>query len=128
MMMHNHRLLNVYVNYLEIFDSCTQWKTLLDLYKILVDAELLYNLSSLANCDNLHLLRSDLSNMVLIHVLHPHVIYFFACWFYIFWNVLLKWCISNTYFPINCSCANKTPSEIGNIISMCSSHIEIWGR
>ena len=42
--------------------------------KFLVDAELIYNWSSLANCDNLHLLRYDWSNMALIHVLHPHVI------------------------------------------------------
>ena len=51
-------------------------KSILDIYKILVDAELIYNLSSLANCDNLHLLIYDWSNMALIHVFHPHVILF----------------------------------------------------
>ena len=51
-------------------------KSILDICKSIVDAELIYSLSSLANCDNLHLLRSDWSNMALIHVLHPHAILF----------------------------------------------------
>ena len=51
-------------------------KSILDIRKSLVDAELIYNLSSLANSDNLDLLRSDWSNMALIHVLHLHVILF----------------------------------------------------
>ena len=44
--------------------------------KSLVDAELLYILSGLANCDHLHLLISDWINMAFIHVLYPHVISF----------------------------------------------------
>ena len=43
-------------------------KSFLDICKILVDAELIYNLSILANCDNLHLFIYDLSNMELIHL------------------------------------------------------------
>ena len=48
------------------------------------DVELICNFSSLANCVNLHLLISDLSNMELIHVSHPHVILFLllVCFIY----------------------------------------------
>ena len=51
-------------------------KSLLDLCKIIVDEELIYNLSSLSDCDILNLLRSDWSYMSLIQVLHSHVILF----------------------------------------------------
>ena len=51
-------------------------KPLLGLCKSLVDVELIYNLSSMANCDILHLLISYLSNMALIKVFHPRVILF----------------------------------------------------
>ena len=49
-------------------------------------------------------------------------------WCYIFWNVLPKWCISNTYFSINSSCTKNSPWVIGNIISLCRSCTEIWSR
>ena len=66
-------------------------KLFLDIYKILVDAELIYNLSSLDNCDILHLLRSDLSNMALMQVLYPHVILLLLLiGFKFFWHVLTK--------------------------------------
>ena len=42
-------------------------KSCLDRSKSLVDADLIYNLSSLANYDNFHVLGSDWSNMALIH-------------------------------------------------------------
>ena len=51
-------------------------KPILDLCKSLVDAELIYNLLSLALCDILHLLISDWSIMSLVKVAHPHVIIF----------------------------------------------------
>ena len=51
-------------------------KSFLDICESLVDAELIYNLPSLANFDNLHLLISDWINMALIHALHPNVILF----------------------------------------------------
>ena len=55
--------------------SLLHWmKLFLDLCKSQVYAELIYNLSSLANFDIIHLLRSDWSNMALIQVLHPLVI------------------------------------------------------
>ena len=43
-------------------------KSFLDLCKNIVDAELIYNLPSLDNCDNHHVLIYDWSNMALIHV------------------------------------------------------------
>ena len=51
-------------------------ESIVDICKCLVDAEFIDNPSSLANCDNIHLLRSDLIHMSLIHVLHPRVILF----------------------------------------------------
>ena len=51
-------------------------KSFFDLCKILVDPELIYNLTSFPNDDKLHLLIYDWSNMALIHVLNPHVILF----------------------------------------------------
>ena len=81
-------------------------KSCLDLCKSLVDAELIYILSSLANFDNLHLFRSDWSNMALIDVSHTHVILFLWIDGY-FWHVLPKWRISNTYFSINISCTKN---------------------
>ena len=54
-------------------------KSFLVLPKSLVDAELIYNLSSLDHFDILHLLRSDLINMALMQVSHPRVI-FFCCY------------------------------------------------
>ena len=66
-------------------------KSFLDICKILVDAELIYNLSSLANCDNLHLFIYDSSNMALIHVSYKHVIlYILLVGFIYFWHVLPK--------------------------------------
>ena len=38
MMMQHHRILDICVNYLEIFDYCIQWYFFLDICKILVDA------------------------------------------------------------------------------------------
>ena len=51
-------------------------KSFLDLCKSRVDAELIYNLSSLYNCDILNLFLSDWSNMAIIEVSHPYVILF----------------------------------------------------
>ena len=48
-------------------------KSILHLCKSLVDAELIYNWSSLANCYNLHLLIPYWSNMKSIHTLYPQV-------------------------------------------------------
>ena len=46
------------------------------LCKGLVDAEFIYNLSGLDNCDIIHLFRSDWLNMALIQVVYPHVLLF----------------------------------------------------
>ena len=70
-MIQNQRLLNVCVNYYKIFNEIN-FRYLLSL----VDAELIYNLSSLSNCENLHLLISDWRNMTLIYVSHICVILF----------------------------------------------------
>ena len=60
MMTQHHRLLIVYVEYLEIFDYCIQLNHAWIFVKVCqVDAELIYHLPSLSTCDNPHLLRSD---------------------------------------------------------------------
>ena len=41
----------------------------------------------MANCDNLHLLIYDWSNMALIHVLHPHVVLFLLLVSFIFFGM-----------------------------------------
>ena len=101
-------------------------KSILYLCKSLVDAELIYNLSSLANCYNFHLLRYYWSNMALIHVSHPHCsIISVAFWFYIFWRVLPKKRISITYFGIHSYCTIKLPG--GLVISYhCASLVLIY--
>ena len=43
-------------------------KPILDICKSLVDNELIYNWSSMANFDKLNLLRYDWSNMALVHI------------------------------------------------------------
>ena len=48
----------------------------MDPCKSLVDDELMYNLSSLDNCDKLYLLISDGINMALIHSSYTNVILF----------------------------------------------------
>ena len=60
----------------------------MDIGKSLVDAELIYNLSSLDNCDIIHLLIYDWSNISLIQVLHPHVILFMMLIGYIYFGML----------------------------------------
>ena len=51
-------------------------KSILDLYLVLADAELIHNLSSVANCGHLILLISEWINLALIHVSNPHVVLF----------------------------------------------------
>ena len=94
-------------------------KSILDISKSLVDAELIYNLSILANCDNIYLFISDWSNTAIIHILNPHLILFLLIIGYIFFGV---------YFLIYVSPINTLPSKflaqkkylelIGNIISL----------
>ena len=85
-------------------------KLFLVIVKSRVDAELIYNSSSFANCDILRLLRSDWSNMALLQVFQSYVILCPLLIGYIYSHVLPKLLISNTYFSINCSCTKTSLS------------------
>ena len=89
----------------------------------------MYNWSNLENCDILHLLVSDWNNMALLHVSHPHVILFMLLIGFIYFGMyfLSEWSKIHT-FQSTVLAPKKTPSEIGNIISLCSSRTNIWGR
>ena len=78
-------------------------KSILYLCEIIVGSELIYNLSSLANCYNLHLLISDSSNMSLIHVSHARLILFLLIVVFIFFGV---------YFLSNVSPIRIFPSTV----------------
>ena len=63
----------------ELFENMVllySMKLIVDLCKSPVDAELLYNSSMLAHCDNCHLFKPDRNKMELIYILYPHVIFF----------------------------------------------------
>ena len=64
-------------------------KSFLDISNILVDAELIYYLSSLDKCGILHLLIFDWSNTSLIHVTHPHVILFLLLINFVYFGMYL---------------------------------------
>ena len=101
-------------------------KSFLDLSKSLVDAELIYNLSILVHCDNIHLLGSDQSNMALMQVSHPHVILFlFLVGFIYFGMYFLSEVSPIKIFPSIVIAQEKPTSEFGNIMSLCSSFAEI---
>ena len=72
-------------------------KLILDNCKSMVDAELLYNLSSFSNYENLHLLRSDSNDTAVMHVLHPRVILFLFLISFIYFGI----CILRDVFPIH---------------------------
>ena len=75
-------------------------KQFLDICKILVDAELMHNLSSLDNCDSLHFLRSNWSNMELIQVPYPDLILFILLISFIYFGMYFLSDISPIYnFP-----------------------------
>ena len=83
----------------------------------------------MANCDNLHLLRSDWSNMSLIQVSYPHVILFLLLFGFIYFGMYFLSDVS----PINIFSSavlepKIIPSEIGNIISLCRFCTDIWSR
>ena len=101
----------------------------MDLSKIPVNAEIMYNLSSLDNCDILQLLISDWSNMVLMQVLYPHVILYFLLVGFIYFGMYFLSGVSNLQnFPSTVRAPEKPPSELNNTISLCSSHTDIWSR
>ena len=113
------------------------WKYLLLLFNeiilvflnILVDSELIYNLSSLDNYNIIYLFKSDWSNMELIQVLHHHVILFLLLIGFIYFGIYF---LSVVYpiqiFPSVVLAPEKPPSELGNIMSLCSSLTENWSR
>ena len=103
-------------------------KTILDLCKILVDAYLLYNLSCLANCDNFYSLKSEWSNMELIHVLHLHVTLFLLLIGYIYFSMYFLRDVSPMYTFPSTVLAPKTSLGFLNIISLCGSCNDIWSR
>ena len=71
----------------------------MDICKNLVDAELIYKWSSLADCDILHLFRYYWSNMSLVQVFHPHVILFMLSIGYIYNEIYFQ----SDVYPINFS-------------------------
>ena len=129
MMMQNHRLLKCICESFENICFLYSTKSFLDISKNLVDAELIYNLSSLYICDILHLLRSYWSNMALMQVSHPHVILFlFLIGFIYFCIYFLNDVSSLQIFSSTIRASEKPPSELGNIVSLCSSLTYIWSR
>ena len=125
-MTQHHRLLDVCVNFLKIFDFLLNVIYIRN-FKSLVDAALIYNLSSFANCVNIHSFKSDRSNMKLIQVSYQHVIFFFfllvlyvlAC---TFWEIYLQYILCHPHF------VHTKTWETGNIISLCRSCTDIWIR
>ena len=104
-------------------------KSFLDIYKSLVDKEIIYNLSSLENYDYLHLLISDWIKIALIHVSHPHVILFILLVGFIYFGMhVLSGVFQIHTFPPRVLAPKKPYVEIGNIISLCSSSTDIWSR
>ena len=101
----------------------------MDIYKSLSDAELIYNISGLSNCDILHLLRSDWSNMELIQVLHPYVILFLLLIGFIYFGVYFLCDVSPIHtFSSTFLAPIKPHSDIGDIILLCSSLTKVWSR
>ena len=104
-------------------------KSFLDICKILDDAELIYNLLSLDNFDNLHLCIPNWSNMELIKVFHPHLFLFLFLIGFICFGMYFLGDVSPIHTFLSTIIAPKqSPSEIGNIISLCSSRSNIWSR
>ena len=106
------------------------WKYLIILFnKIdLNDIELLCNLSSLFNFDNIYLLRSEWINMAFIYVWHPYQ--YSLCWSLVIYIYLA--CTSyvspiETFTSILIA-PNKLPWCVGNIRPFCSSPTDIWSR
>ena len=104
-------------------------KQFLYISKCLVDAESIYKLPSLDNCDILHLLISDWSSITLMQVSHPHAILFLSLIGFI---VFVMYFLSDIYltqiFPSIVLAPVKISSELGNIVSLCSSLTDIWSR
>ena len=99
----------------------------MDIYKSLVDAWLIYNLSSLDNCDILHLLLSDWSNMALMQVSHPHVIFLMLIIGFILFGIYFLSELSTIQiFSSTVLSPKQPPSELGNIMSLCISLTGIW--
>ena len=103
-------------------------KEILYFCRSLVDVALLYNLSSLSNYDNLHLLRYYWSNMALIHVSHPHVIFFLLLVCIIYVGIYYLSDVAPIHILHQQFLTQTNPWEIVTIISLCSSHNDIWGR
>ena len=94
-------------------------KSFLDICKSRVDTELIYNSLSLSNCDILYLLISGWINMALIKFLHPHVILFMLLIGLIYFGMYFLSDVSPIHtVPSTVLAQKKTPSEIGNIISL----------
>ena len=127
-MMQNHRPLICICEWFAIFYLFYSTKSFLDISKILVDAELIYNLSSLDNCDIIHLLRYDLSKMALMQVSHSHVVLFLLFIGFTYSGMYFLSDVSPIQiFPSTVLAPEKTPSELGNIMPLCSSLTDIWG-
>ena len=103
-------------------------KLLLDICKSHFDVELIYNLSGLANFDIPHLFRYDWSNMALIQVNHKHIILFMLLIGLIYFGMYFLSDVPPIHnFPSTVLEPTKPPSDIVNIITLCSYHTYIWG-
>ena len=102
-------------------------KSFLGVSKNLVDAELIYNLSSLDHFDIFHSLISDWINMELMQVSHPDVILFLLLVVFIFFGVYFLSDVSPLQIFTSTVLAPEKPSSgLGNIVSLCSSLTDIW--
>ena len=127
MKMQHQRLLNIYVTNLEIFFFLYSRKLFLDLSKSIVNAGLIYNLSSFTNCDILHLLRSDWSNMALMQVSHTHVILFLFLIGFIYFGMYFIIDVSPIQIFHQFFLHQKTHLlELSNIMALCRSCTDIW--
>ena len=85
--MQHHMLLNknmwiIWIYLILVFNKIILWSLQKSIWW-----KIIYNLSSLAHCKNLYLLRSDWSNMALTQVLHPYLILFLLIIGYIYFGM-----------------------------------------
>ena len=101
--------------------SLYSMKSIIYLCKTLVDAELIYNLSSLSNCDYRNVFSYDWSNMALIHVFHLHGILFMLLVCFVYFCMYLLRDVSTIHtFTSTFLAPMKPPWEIDNIRLLCS--------
>ena len=81
------------------------------------------------SCDILHLLIYDWNNMELMLILYQHeILFLLLIGFTDVGTYFLRYLSPINNFPSAVLVAKMTPSEIGNIISLCVSRNEIWSE